>query len=118
MLAKVLEIRDEGTLIPALAVDMNPDPTATTETWRRQRYLLGRCGHRCDQQPNILLTHVTAGGDAAWNDPYGWGSRSWRVAHFYIIEHWHTLRDGDVIDVEYILGETKVRKLSEREIVE
>jgi uncharacterized GH25 family protein len=36
------------------------------------------------------------------------------VAHNYIIKHWHDLHDGDVVDVEWILGETKQKKISER----
>ena len=36
------------------------------------------------------------------------------VAHNYIIEHWHELKDGDVVDVQFILGETKAPKVSER----
>jgi len=49
-------------------------------------------------------------------DCYDWPAnpRTYRVAHDYIRHNWHTLEDGDVIDVEYILGETEVPKLSER----
>jgi hypothetical protein len=35
------------------------------------------------------------------------------VAHDYIRNNWPTLKDGDVIDVEFILGETNERKISE-----
>lgn len=105
--AKVLEIRDEGTFIPALAVDINP----STE---QQRYLMRRVGYPCDGVPNVILTHLTANGGPAWNDPYGWSGRTYPVAHNYIIEHWHELDDGDVIDVQFILGETAAPKRSER----
>ncbi len=37
------------------------------------------------------------------------------VAHHYIIEHWAELSDGDVVDVEFILKETTVLKVSERD---
>ena len=36
------------------------------------------------------------------------------TAHEHIILNWDQLKDGDVIDVEFILGETKVKKDSER----
>ena len=36
------------------------------------------------------------------------------TAHDHIVKNWVTLEDGDVIDVEFILGETKVKKVSER----
>lgn len=104
--SKALEIRDEGTFIPALAVDMNPSNNG-------QHYLLRRCGYRCDGRPNVILTHLAGRGEAT-NDPYQWGGRTWPVAHNYIIEHWEELRDGDVVDVQFILGETKAPKISER----
>jgi hypothetical protein len=36
------------------------------------------------------------------------------VAHEWIIEHWAELGDGDVVDVQHILGETATKKVSER----
>lgn len=108
MIVKCLEVRDEGTFIPVLCVDMNPDH-------EQQVYLLRRCGYPCDGRPNILITHLAADGGPAWNDPYSWGSRTCLVAHNWIIKNWPTLKDGDVIDVEFILGETRARKKSECE---
>jgi hypothetical protein len=35
-------------------------------------------------------------------------------AHKYIIEHWYDLKTGDVVDVEFALGESEKPKLSER----
>lgn len=109
MKAKALEIRDDGTFIPALAVDMNPDDDA-------QHYLLRRCGYTCDGRPNIVLTRLDGDGKAT-NDPYEWSGRTWPVAHEYIIEHWHELSDGDVVDVSFILGESAAPKVSERHTV-
>ena len=106
MKAKALEIRDEGTFIPALAVDMNP-------TQDSQRYLLRRCGYACDGRPNVILTRLDGSGKAT-NDPYEWGGRTYPVAHDYIIRNWDALSDGDVVDVQFILGETTQPKISER----
>jgi len=111
MITKALEIRDEGTFIPMLAVDMNP---SLDDTFSGQHYLLRRCGYPCDGRPNILITRLSADGTPAWNDPYGWGGRTFPVAHEWIIEHWNELRDGDVVDVQFILGETTAPKISER----
>ena len=105
MKAKALEIRDEGTFIAALAVDMNAGNA-------QQLYLLRRCGYPCDGEPNIILTRLDGDGHAT-NDPYSWGGRTWPVAHNYIIEHWNDLKDGDVVDVSFILGETAEPKRSE-----
>ena len=109
MKLKILEIRDTGTFIPAVAIDMNPENDA-------QRWLLRRRGYPCDGVPNIAIFHANANGDPVWNDPYGWGGpgRTYPVAHNWIIEHWHTLRDGDVVCVETIVGERSQPKISER----
>lgn len=119
MQAKALEIRDEGTFIPLLAVDMNPGPFGDCPTQdglsNAQGYLLRRCGYACDGRPNIMITYL-AGGRRADNDPYGWEyqGRTFQVAHKWIIENWADLRDGDVVDVQFILGETDAPKRSER----
>ncbi len=128
MNTKLLEIRDKGTFIPVLAVDMNSEPDPMVEELARDEadlgpslqdhaartYLLRRCGYPCDGRPNIGITHLSADGKPFWNDPYGWGGRTYPVAHNFIIEHWAELRDGDVVDVQFILGETAAPKKSER----
>ncbi len=106
MKAIALELRDKGTFIPILCVDMNAE---TPE----QCYLLRRCGYPCDGQPNIAMARLSADGPL-WNDPYAWPGRTYPVAHNFIIENWDKLRDGDVVDVEFILGETAAPKQSER----
>lgn len=114
MKAKALEVRDEGTFIPVLAVDMNPTTYINNaDAHLSQRYLLRRCGYPCDGKPNIMITNMN-GGDKANNDIYNWGGRTYPVAHNYIVHHWDELVDGDVIDVQFILGETKEPKLSEK----
>jgi hypothetical protein len=111
MTAKALEIRDKHTFIPALAVDMNPSNDA-------QRWLLRRCGYPCDGKPNIILTRLDGnargGDDKPTNDPYDRGGRTWPIAHNWIIGHWDELTDGDVVDVEWILGESPEPKQSVR----
>lgn len=124
MKAKTFEVRDEGTFVALLAVDMNPvvpvrrmDPRDFSESMydaAAQHYLLRRVGYPCDGSPNIVITKLSADGDRACNDPHYWKDRTFAVAHTYIIEHWNDLRDGDVVDVQFILGETKAPKVSER----
>lgn len=108
MKTKALEIRDEGTLIPALAVDMNPSDRNDAQRW-----LLRRCGYACNGEPNVILTRLDGNGKAT-NDPYDWGDRTMANAHHWIIEHWDELSDGDVVDVSVILGETPTPKVSAR----
>jgi hypothetical protein len=90
MIVKTLEVRDKGTFIPVLCVDMNLGN-------REQEYLLRRYGYPCDGRPNILITRLDGNGSAT-NDCYAWSDRTWHVSHRYIIEHWHELSDGDVIE--------------------
>jgi hypothetical protein len=102
---KFLEIRDKGTFIPAVAVDMSLSGNSYND------YLLRRAGYgdmRC-----ILLTRLSGGSKANY-DCYDWGDRTWQVAHNYIAEHWDEIADAEVIDVECILGETSQPKKSER----
>ena len=104
---KILEIRDAATFIPVLCVDMSGSHSI------EERYYLRRCGYPNDGEPNILLTRLDGNG-LATNDPYAWGGRTYPVAHQYIIAHWRSLDSGDVVDVEFILGERAVPKVSER----
>lgn len=130
MKVKLLELRDEGTFIPLLCVDMNPgtphgetagqvasavEVVADYEALAARTYLLRRCGYPCDGRPNIAIVKAGCHHDPCDNDPYSWNGRTMPVAHAYIIEHWDTLKDGDVVDVEWILGESEKKKVSERE---
>ncbi len=108
MEVKCLEIRDDGTFIPVICIR----PVPTNEA---QRYLLRRDGYsgtaaeRC-----VIMIDAQCRGVAY--DCYDWadGSRTKKIAHNYIAEHWHELADGDVIDVEFILNERPEKKISER----
>jgi len=106
---KCLELRDAGTFIPVICIR----PIADNEA---QRYLLRRDGYRADElEPCVIMIDAQCRGVAY--DPYDWpgGSRTKRVAHDYIRDHWGELADGDVVDVQFILGETSERKISERD---
>jgi len=101
MNAKFIEIRDSATFIPALAIAV----TGFDD------YLAGRAGF--GPEPTVILIHLQTMKSAC--DPYDWGgARTMPNAHAFIQEHWRNLASGDVVDVQYILGETKVPKISER----
>lgn len=106
MKTKLIEIRDRGTCIVALCIDMNPVNDVEHQGLRAY-------GYPCNGVPNIMITH-SSGGRIATNDPYHWNDRTWRTAHHRIIEEWDTLKDGDVVDVEFALGETTSKKVTER----
>ena len=107
---KILEIRDEGTHIAALAMRMQ------AESEIQAYYVHGRCGYPKDGS-GIVLMHLDS--QKATVDPYDWpsmgyGQRTLPNAHHYIIEHFDELKDGDVIDVRVILGEAEKPVTSDR----
>lgn len=103
---KMFELRDRGTFIPIVCINCRAIPIGT-----REYKLLRSVGYSSDQ-PTILMTSLH-GGKVAHCDPYAWGDRTYNFAHQYIEANWHKLSSGDVIDVEYILGETSKPKESQ-----
>jgi hypothetical protein len=101
---KLFEIRDRATFIPCIAIECEVTP----ELEEQEKYLLRRAGYmgRC-----FLFGRLVGGG--FHYDCYDWSDRTMRTAHEYIEKNWEKLQSGDVIDVEYILGETKEPKVSE-----
>lgn len=102
MTTKFIEIRDRATTIPALAFDISKqdDPLA----WRA-----GFGDHPC-----IYLLMLSS--EKAAYDPYSsvWGgARTMPIAHQWLAEHWAEVKSGDVVDVQFILGETSAPKASE-----
>lgn len=105
MKTKLFELRDRATFIPIICVYCGRDYDEISN------FLLARCGY--GYGCNILMTALV-GGKKAHCDPYDWADRTYQVAHLYIIQHWDELINGQVIDVEFILGETTSPKISER----
>lgn len=110
MITKVLEIRDRNTFIPVLAVQLMAEH-------EQERYLLARAGYGRTaeaQRKYILLCRIAGGSGKCSSDVYEWGDRTMQVCHDYIEKNWDSLEPGAVIDVQYLLGETKEPKVSER----
>jgi hypothetical protein len=112
MQTKALEIRDIGTFIPVIATLM----LATGKREIQEGYLLRRNGYS-QIHPSVMICRMGANGakGCASYDPYGWSdSRTMLTAHEWIEKHWDKIESGDVIDVQFILGETAKPKKSER----
>lgn len=109
MEVKCLELRDRGTFIPVICIRPVPDNP-------EQRYLLRRDGYAGNETEHCIIM-IDAQCRGVAYDPYDWtkDARTKPRAHLYIQEHWAELMDGDVIDVQFILGETDKPKVSERE---
>jgi hypothetical protein len=106
MRVKCLEIRDANTFMPVICIKPVPENGP-------QRYLLRRDGYGGDIDERCVIVIKPQCKGCAY-DPRGWGDRTMKVAHDYIEKHWFSLFDGDVIDVQFILGETTEKKISER----
>lgn len=111
MISKVFELRDRATFIPIIATLL----WLTNDEPRSSHYLPRRAGYATNTK-YILLASLHGNGRMQ-HDPFAWCDRTYTTAHSFIEANWETLRDGDVIDVEHILGETTVKKLSERCLV-
>lgn len=96
---KLFEIRDRGTFISAMAIQVSG----------ADGYLMRRAGF---ESPMVYLVALAT--ERCCYDPYNWGNRTMQTAHLFIAEHFNTLTDGEVVDVEFILGESHMPKMSER----
>lgn len=108
MIIKAIEIRDVATFVPAIAIKVVPANEG-------QRYLLRRSGYGFDS-PQVIVAKLAGGSGMAHCDPYDWANnRTMTVAHEWVRDHFDEIEDGAVVDVQFILGETKEPKRSERE---
>lgn len=98
---KAVEIRDRATMIAALAFRRGAGYEPADQ-------FLAAAGYG-PIAPAVIL--VTLDNPVAQNDPYAWrGGRTLHEAHKYIEAHWAELGAHAVVDVEFILGETKAPK--------
>lgn len=108
MEVKIFELRDRATFIPIAAVKI---PAHTTiDRNDAENYLLWNAGWSID---HIVMFNVE---DPAkyQSDPSDWNDRTYETAHMYICKHFDELENGQVVDVEFILGEVTEPKQSQR----
>lgn len=113
-IVKLFEIRDAGTTMPIIAI--KPDPHNEVERWL---YATAGYGTEVEGQGEyVLLAPMHAGEGLLVCDPFKHpgapNTRTLPTAHRYIITNWNVLQSGDVVDVEFILGETKEAKTTDR----
>ena len=100
MEVKLFEVRDRMTFIPAIAIKFTLN--------ERESHLAGRVGMR---GPFTFLARLSTMAFA--DDPSFWNDRTMNTVHTELLKNWDTYASGDVIDVEYLLGETKEPKTCE-----
>lgn len=108
MTSKTFEIRDRGTFIPVLAIRLDPATEA-------DRFLISRAGYgkTPELQAGYILMIKLIDASKSNYDPYKWTDPELREAHLHIRANFDSLPTGDVIDLEFLRGETSVKKLSE-----
>ena len=119
---KLFEIRDRATFMPVMAVRLNVRHFAERsgnedyiETWLLQRAGYGAEAINGVESTDPYVILVKLDGVEAKYDPFEWHNRrTLHVAHLHIIAHWDELKSGDLIDVEFLLGETPQPKKTER----
>ena len=112
--AKMIEIRDRGTFVPALAVRLCSEH-------EQERYLLRRAGWSAEAAAGVETNGAEVAvalypltGHKAHTDPYDWGGRTYPVIHNHLLANWAGVEPGAVLDVEFLLGEVPAPKVSER----
>jgi len=112
MQVKLFEVRDRATFIPCFGMLMVPSEGSHGE----EGFLLRRAGFDF-KHPLVMFGRLESGGigGGCQHDPYSWPvpPRTVAEAHRYVAAHWDELKSGDVIDVEFILEEVAVPKVSE-----
>ena len=107
MTTKVFELRDRMTFIPVIAIHLKPEDG-------RELYLLSQVGF--GTTPERCAEHILFGrleGGPLRYDEFEWGDRTFATAHSYIKANWDAMKNGEVIDVEFLLGETHEAKTSQ-----
>jgi hypothetical protein len=105
---KIFEIRDRATFLPVIAVKI--PGWRNIKTPDSVKYLVWWAGHVRDV---VILYNLT--NPHKMESFYGaWGDRTYQTAHKYIFENWDMVISGQVLDIEFILGEVDTPKESQR----
>lgn len=110
LVSKFVEIRDVGTLIPAIAFKV----CAESEP---ERWLMARAGFMRsveEQMTYVFLMRLTGSEDGVevQTDPFKWGRATMHLAHLWIRDNFDSLVSGQVVDVEYVNGWSPAPKAS------
>ena len=107
---KFLEVRDKATFIPVIAV------LVVVEDERSFQLMRAVGWSPIDCSDGLVMVSRIVNGEGKMTS-YDWPNRTMSTAHGYIADTFHGLQNGDVIDVEFILGETTEKKTPQAEVV-
>lgn len=114
---KMIEVRDAMTTLPVLFI--RPLPAANAQ----EKWMWKRAGFAETQDYTIPL-EIGAIGSLKFKVPYSSGlydprtERTMYHATVYVEEHWAELKNGDLVGVEFMLGESKLKKHTDNPAVE
>ena len=106
---KMFEVRDSATRVPIIVC-------CVKGALFSERMMLRSAGWGTDTiLSDKLVFMLRADGEQGYTPIvlYNLNDRTFHVALKYISEHFDELHNGDVIDVEFILGETEIIKTAE-----
>lgn len=108
---KLFEVRDSGTCMIVMAIQLSS--RSEVERWMLAKSGFGPTNR--DHQTYIMVAPINGGSGKLTSDAHDHGmARTVNVAHQYIEKNWETLKSGDLVCVEFILGERTAPKESER----
>ena len=118
MISKLIEVRDRGTCVMMMATQLGTDANFEDER-SQERWILWHAGYGRDHDDHrsyILLSKLSGGEpNESHTDPFTWSNRrTYTSAHLWIREHFAEIKTGQVVDVEFVLGEVEHPKVSER----
>lgn len=96
MQVKLFEIRDRSTVIPAIAIKLGSRNKA-------EQNLLASSGFGRFPTNYVLVARLGRG--SITYEANDWSNRTMYNAHLHIEKHFDELESGQVIDIEYLLGE-------------
>lgn len=109
MICKVFEVRSPATMIAILAIKLSAHND-------QERRLLCHSGFGINGYSfsrYFIVFPIDGGTGHASTDPYDHKSHELRVAHIYIQKHFDDMENGEVIDIDYIEGNTLAPKTSD-----
>lgn len=103
---KIFEIKERNAFVLVLCTELS-------STNAYQHSALGRCGYDVTELPAPIIMARLDGTGRSLSYPPDWRDRTFQAAHKHIYENWNKLKEGDIIDVEFIHGEVVTRKEAE-----
>lgn len=105
METKIFEVRDRVTFISVMATKCSSNDELENAHLIKNGF--------SNSIPLVLVGRLGKGEHTYYPDDWGYNPRTMYVAHKYIEEKFDELNTGEVVDVQFILGETSEKEKSD-----